>query len=215
GQLDLFSDRSSKDGAWIIDNWIPNQPWSDGDVGIYGHSYGGLTGFLIAAQSPAHLRAVARSGLIDAFYRGILYPGGVSNYGFPVLWGGVVRPESEHASNAPFITSDPHCAQNYAQHQGSDAVPPPTLAAGTYGSPFATPDSWAIQHALLTHIGGIKVPIQLGQQYQDEQTGPRRGHVLCENIPAAVPKRIAISTGQHNPNDPMRTKKHWLDRCLV
>src|SRR5207247_5655351 len=142
------SERSSKDGAWIIDNWIPNQSWSNGKVGIYGHSYGGLTGFLVAAEVPTndHLKAVAVSGLIDDFYRGILYPGGVSNYGFPVLWGGVVRPESEHASNAPFLTSDPHCAQNYAQHEGSDVVPPPTLVAGTYGSPFATPDSWAIQH---------------------------------------------------------------------
>src|SRR5437016_11447279 len=221
GTFDLFSDRSSKDGAWIIDNWIPNQTWSNGDVGIYGHSYGGLTGFLIAAQPPqgpggtTHLRAAAVSGLIDDFYRGILYPGGVSNYGFPVLWGGVVRPESEHASNASYITSDPHCAQNYAQHQGSDAAPPPTLVADTYGSPFATADSWAIQRALLTHIGGINVPIQLGQQYQDEQTGPRGGHVLWQNIPAGVPKRIAISTGQHNPNDPMRTKKDWLDCWIV
>src|SRR5207244_10788706 len=96
--------------------------------GIEGHSYGGLTGFLVAAQPPqapqSHLRAVAVSGLIDDFYRGILYPGGVSNYGFPLLWGAGARPASEHSSNASFIASDPHCAQNYAQHQGSDAESP-------------------------------------------------------------------------------------------
>ena len=220
GQLDLFSDRSSQDGAWIIDNWIPNQPWSNGNVGIYGHSYGGLEGFLVASQVPdsTHLKAVAVSGLIDDFYRGILYPGGISNYGFPVLWGALLRPETEHASNASFM-SDPHCASNYAQHEGSDAVPPPTLATGTYGSPFTKDpvtgdDTWGIKHALLSHINGIKVPIQLGQQYQDEQTGPRGGHVLWENLPAGLPKRIAISTGRHNPNDPMRTKRDWLD-CWV
>ena len=215
GTFDLFSQRSSKDVAWIIDNWIPTQPWSNGDVGIYGHSYGGLTGFLVAAEHPTHLRAVAVSGLIDDFYRGILYPGGIMNFGFPVLWGVLSRPASEHGSNAPFITSDQHCAANYASHLGTDAVPPPTLVADTYGSPFATPESWAIRNALLTHIGGINVPIQLGQQYQDEQTGPRGGHVLWENLPPNVPKRITISTGMHNPNDPTGNKRDWFDCWLL
>ena len=217
GVLELFSERSSKDVAWIIDNWIPNQPWSNGDVGIYGHSYGGLTGFLVAAEHPTHLKAVAVSGLIDDFYRGILYPGGVSNYGFPILWGALLRPISEHASNAPFITdlNEPHCLENYLTHQGSDLAPSPTLFLDTYGSPFATPDSWAIEQALLSHIDGIQAPIQLGQQYQDEQTGPRGAHVLWENIPAGVPKRLTISTGMHNPNDPTGNKRAWFDCWLL
>lgn len=220
GQLDLFSERSSRDGAYIIDNWIPSRDWSNGEVGIYGHSYGGLTGFLVAAEVPTteHLKAVAVSGLIDDFYRGILYPGGISNYGFPVLWGAGVRPAGEHSSNFPFY-SDPRCAANFAQHNGSDLAPPPTLAADTYGSPLAKDpvtggDTWGITHGLLGHIGDIKAPIQLGQQYQDEQTGPRGGHVLWENIPAGVPKRLQLSTGRHNPNDPTRNKKHWLD-CWI
>lgn len=217
GELELFSQQSSKDGAWIIDNWIPGQDWSNGDVGIYGHSYGGLTGFLVAAEHPTHLRAVAVSGLIDDFYRGILYPGGISNYGFPVLWGAGVRPLGEHAGNASYIADpdDPHCALNYASHLGSSTAPRPSIVVDTYGSPFATDDSWAIKNALLTRIGGINVPIQLGQQYQDEQTGPRGGHVLWENLPAGLPKRIAISTGRHNPNDPKGTKRDWLDCWML
>jgi len=217
GKLGLFSERSSKDGAWIIDHWIPRQSWSNGLVGIYGHSYGGLTGFLVAAEVPttAHLKAVAVSGLIDDFYRGILYPGGISNYGFPLLWGAGLRPVSEHTSNLPFLESDAHCRRNYLTHLSTDAVPQPTLFLDTYGSPFATPDSFAIRNALMTHIKGIKVPIQLGQQYQDEQTGPRGGHVLWENIPAGLPKRITISTGMHNPNDPTGNKRDWLDCWIV
>ena len=43
-------------------------------------------GFLVAATAPEHLEATAVSGLIDDFYRGILYPGGVPNSGFPVAW---------------------------------------------------------------------------------------------------------------------------------
>ena len=36
GEFDLFSWRSALDGKEIIDNWIPNQPWSNGAVGILG-----------------------------------------------------------------------------------------------------------------------------------------------------------------------------------
>jgi pimeloyl-ACP methyl ester carboxylesterase len=215
GQLSLFSKRSSKDGAWIIQNWIPNQKWSNGKVGIYGHSYGGLTGFLVAAQVPdtTYLKAVAVSGLIDDFYRGILYPGGISNYGFPVLWGAGVRPLGEHASNISFYTQR-HCLKNFLSHRGSDVAPTPDIVLNTYGSPFATPNSWAIRSALMRYVGKIKAPIQLGQQYQDEQTGPRGGHVLWENLPANVPHRITISTGMHNPNDPTGNKRDWLD-CWI
>lgn len=226
GQLELFSDQSSKDVAWIINNWIPQQTWSNGKAGIYGHSYGGLTGFLVASfAGTEHLKAVAVSGLIDDFYRGILYPGGISNYGFPVLWGAGVRPLGEHAPNAQHIVGDQHCTQNYLDHRGSSAVPPPQITLDTYGSPF-TKDvvtgqpTWGIRQGLLNHIDNpaigakIEVPIQLGQQYQDEQTGPRGGHVLWEALPDSLPKRISISTGRHNPNDPMRTKKDWLD-CWI
>jgi uncharacterized protein len=220
GTLELFSHRSSRDGAFIIDEWIPKQPWSNGSVGIYGHSYGGLEGFLTAAAvgefypDNTSLKAVAVSGLIDDFYRGILYPGGISNYGFPVLWGAGVRPIGEHQGNLDFFQNDEHCRTNYLSHQGSSTVPTPQIALDTYGSPFATPDSWSIRNALLTHINGIKVPIQLGQQYQDEQTGPRGGHVLWENLPD-VPKRLTVSTGMHNPNDPTGNKKDWLDCWIV
>ena len=217
GTLQLFSQRWSDDGAWIIDNWIPKQSWSNGKVGIYGHSYGGLEGFLVGAavKTTTHLKAMAVSGLIDDFYRGILYPGGVANYGFPILWGAGVRPLSEHESNLPFIVGDRHCLKNYLTHRTTDLVPTPFLFLNTYGSPFATPSSWAIRNALLTKIRGIKVPIQLGQQYQDEQTGARGEHVLWENIPAGIPKRITISTGMHNPNDPTGNKKDWLDCWIV
>ncbi|MGI8774900.1 MAG: CocE/NonD family hydrolase [Actinomycetota bacterium] len=213
GQLDLFSDRSSLDGKELIDDWMPTQPWFNGKVGIFGHSYAGLTGFLVAAQTPKNLTAVAVSGLIDDFYRGVLFPGGVPNPGFPVLWGAGVRPAGEHQSNVDELQSDQRCRENYADHQGTSAFSAKGLI-DTYPNREARPDSWPIQAGLMNKIGGIRVPIQLGQQYQDEQTGPRGAHVLWENIRKSVPKRLVLSTGRHNPNDPKGTKKDWLD-CWI
>src|SRR5207249_10145960 len=149
---------------------------------------------------------VAVSGLIDDFYRAILYPGGVPNPGFPLLWGAILRPESEHASDYPAIQNDPKCQSNYAQHQGTDLAPPVNLLLPIYGQPQATPDSWAITHRLLNHAGDITAYAQLGSQAQDEQTGPRGAYQLFQHLSGGPLKRLVLSTGRHNPNDPTGTK---------
>ena len=212
GTFDLFSQQSSKDGADIIDNWIPAQSWSNGNVGITGHSYSGLTGFLVAEQSP-HVKGIALSGLVDDFYRSILYPGGIFNEGFPILWGAVLRPESQFSGNAQNYTSDPQCAANELQHQGTDTVPL-QLIAPVYTQSTATSSSWAITHSLFQGVGDIDAPIQINQQYQDEQTGPRGGYLLWQELPSSLPKRLVLSNGQHNPNDAAGDKVAWLD-CYV
>ena len=213
GQFSLFSRRSALDGKYIIDNWIERQPWSDGNVGITGHSYSGLTGFLVAATSP-RVKAVAVSGLIDDFYRSILYPGGIFNEGFPVLWGALLRPFDQFSGNYQNYAAQQQCRANELQHQGSDTVPV-QLIAPTYTEMTATPNSWAITHSLFKVESGLNAPIQINQQYEDEQTGPRGGYILWQHVPSALPKRLVLSNGQHNPNDPAYDKGAWLDCWLI
>ncbi len=211
GQLDLFSQRSSLDGKYIIDKWIPKQPWFNHRVGITGHSYSGLTGFLVAGTSP-HVQAVAVSGLIDDFYRSILYPGGIFNEGFPILWGAILRPASQFTGNTG--NHDPKCITNMAQHQGGDTVPA-QLIAPVYTQMTAAPNTWAIEHSLYRVEPGINAPIQINQQYQDEQTGPRGGYILWQHVPKGLPKRLVLSNGQHNPNDAANDKGAWLTCWLI
>ena len=71
GALSPWTPRSWQDGCEIIENWIVKQPWSNGRVGIQGHSWPGLMGFLTATTNPPSLKAVCVSGLIDDSYRGI------------------------------------------------------------------------------------------------------------------------------------------------
>jgi predicted acyl esterase len=213
GQFDLFSRQSSDDGKYIIDNWIPRQPWSNGRVGITGHSYSGLTGFLVAGTAP-RVEAVAVSGLIDDFYRSILYPGGIFNEGFPILWGALLRPYSQFSGNTQNYENDSECRTNELQHQGSDTVPL-TLLAPVYTQMTATADSWAISHSLFRVEPNLDAPIQINQQYQDEQTGPRGGYILWQHVPVRLPKRLILSNGQHNPNDPKFDKAAWLECWLI
>jgi len=226
GEFDIFSWRTALDGKEIIDGWIAQQPWSNGDVGIVGHSYGGITGFMVAAAQPQHLRGISVSGLIDDLYRGLVYPGGVSNYGFPLLWTLGVRPAYDVAGGLlPGIIrpegpdDDPNrqeqCAQNVA-FKSRTVTNDPVLQG------LADTDSdWYRSRSLITYTDRIKVPIHIVGAYQDEQTGPRGPAHLFEAI-QGVAKRLILTNGDHNTETIadsgasviQQDRKAWLDQFV-
>jgi hypothetical protein len=221
GPFNLFDRRHAEDGYEIITNHLPNLPGANGDVGIIGHSYPGLTGWLVASTNPPNLKATAISGLIDDLYRGIVFPGGVPNYGFPAVWTGAYRPASETQGNVAryqgeTASGDPQCAANIASRP-SDAIgvvnsvlQNPILNGGT----SIEDGDWWRSHSTLSWINGIKKPIHITQQYQDEQTGPRGGHVLFQRI-TGVPKRLVLTNGVHATTGVAHNDRvAWLD-CYV
>ncbi|HVM19310.1 MAG TPA: CocE/NonD family hydrolase, partial [Egibacteraceae bacterium] len=201
GEFDLFSWRSALDGREIIDGWIAKQPWSNGEVAIFGHSYSGITGTMVAATQPRHLKAVSVSGLIDDLYRGIVYMGGVSNMGFPLLWTGIYRPSSEYQNGViPGVRSgDRTCIANQATRYPPDVLDNPILngAAGVEDS------QWWASHSTITYLDGINVPTHIVQSYQDEQTGPRGSNLLWQRLDERkpeLPKRLLLTNGVHSTN---------------
>ena len=208
GEFDLFSWRSALDGRELVE-WVADQPWSNGNVGIYGHSYGGITGFMVAATRPPHLRALSVSGLIDDLYRGIVYPGGVSNYGFPLLWTGAVRPVYDVGGGTfpGLAAGDPQCAANLATHSRTVLNDP--ILQGLQD----TDNTWMQARSLITYAERIAVPIHITGAYQDEQTGPRGPYHLFEEV--GIPKRLVMTNGDHgtqtSPLEIYRDRKAWLD----
>ena len=74
--VDLYTDADRQDGYDMVE-WIAAQPWSNGNVGMWGKSYGAVATWQVAALAPPHLKAVIiRSGTED-LYRDWAYPGGV------------------------------------------------------------------------------------------------------------------------------------------
>lgn len=208
GEFDIYSWRSNIDGYELIE-WIAQQDFSDGRVAISGHSYSGMTGFMIAATQPPSLVAVVVSGLIDDVYRGILYPGGVSNYGFPLLWSQGIRPGSEYVgATTPGVIrpqnegDDEARAQRCGEHVVTRPRDPSKEPALRGGSEFD--DSWYRSTALVSYLNGdildyhdpeiaaaagktdssygITVPIHITAAYQDEQTGGRGPAHLWELV---------------------------------
>ncbi len=69
------SNDQAKD-IYEITEWIANQPWCDGNVGMFGHSYSGYMQFRAAAEAPPHLKAIFPSMATFDLYE-IMYRGGV------------------------------------------------------------------------------------------------------------------------------------------
>lgn len=55
--LDEYTADETRDGFDAVE-WLAAQPWCDGNVGMWGISYGGFTAIQVAALRPPHLRAI-------------------------------------------------------------------------------------------------------------------------------------------------------------
>ena len=64
-----------RDGYEMIE-WAATQPWSNGNVGMWGISYGGVDTWQMAAAAPPHLKAVIVCSGTDDVYTDWAYPGG-------------------------------------------------------------------------------------------------------------------------------------------
>jgi len=89
--------RYSSDGVFyvfrddVIDGydtveWCAVQPWSDGNVGMYGASYVGATQWLAAISRPPHLKAIFPLITASHYHEGWTYQGGAFALGFNESW---------------------------------------------------------------------------------------------------------------------------------
>lgn len=70
--------REAVDGAEIV-QWAAAQPWCDGQVGIWGSSYGAAQALGIAAERPPALKAIASIYGAADIYEDFVFPGGCPN----------------------------------------------------------------------------------------------------------------------------------------
>ncbi len=86
---DLFSPEETRD-AYDITEWLAVQPWSDGNIGMFGRSYLGITQFMAASTAPPHLKAIFPE--MSEFDRySFIYPGGVFHDDFFRQWGNMIN----------------------------------------------------------------------------------------------------------------------------
>jgi len=81
GRLQPFSKQEALDYYDAI-QWAAEQPWSNGNVGLYGGSYNATVQWNVAALHPPALKAIAPLASDCDGYRDLAYPGGIflANY---------------------------------------------------------------------------------------------------------------------------------------
>jgi uncharacterized protein len=85
GSRDMeFMDTDSTDAYDVIE-WLGEQPWSNGSVGMYDFSYPGITQYMAAGSAPPALKAIIpQNASLDLY--SFFYPGGIFNQEFVASW---------------------------------------------------------------------------------------------------------------------------------
>jgi predicted acyl esterase len=85
GEYQLMGPLEQQDGYDLIE-WIAEQPWCSGNVGMVGVSYFSWIQYLVAAQNPPHLKAISPLEGATDYYRDVAYRGGILSLGFLTYW---------------------------------------------------------------------------------------------------------------------------------
>lgn len=100
GAYRVLTAKEQEDGYDLVE-WIANQPWCNGNVGMLGISYFAMTQYLVAAQKPPHLKAIFPCDAATDHYRHIDYHGGILNIAFAFQWWEHVLAHTVASSDLP------------------------------------------------------------------------------------------------------------------
>ncbi len=84
GTFTCFQD--DVDDGYDTVEWLAAQPWSNGNVGMFGASYFGYTQWLAAIAAPPHLKAICPNVSTSDAHESWVYQGGAFAFGFNTSW---------------------------------------------------------------------------------------------------------------------------------
>jgi putative CocE/NonD family hydrolase len=143
GSWDSFGQREQTDGPELT-QWIRQQPWSDGSIGLHGTSYGAINQFLTAEQDPPGVKAAFPIVPMSDAYRDVTFGGGASDTSFIPSWLGLVTALGMLPPN--YTPNDPsEAAKILVQHtggaltfQGAQVLDTATGGNAAFDTPFYT-----------------------------------------------------------------------------
>lgn len=197
GTWAAFSARENKDAGEVVE-WAHSskRPWSNGNIGMSGPSYMGISQLFAAEHDPAGLKAIFPQVPAADVYRDIVASGGQIDVGFIPLWIGLVT--ATGIIPPAVAASDPK--------SGIGALVSHLLAAGTFSAPLmlnaiagqepAYDGPFYAERSPITNIDKIKVPTFLiSGEYDLFQRGtPLDFEAIQGN---GVPAKLIIGPWDH------------------
>ena len=207
GTFDFFQPQEAKDGAAVVE-WITEQPWSDGKVGMIGKSYPGITQLFVAAEDPDGLEAIAPGHFFANAYRDVASPGGIPNHGFATLWSFIARPSYEVQDSPQYVLEGDYGCSNglTGELRSIHKNPYLQLLQHPYDDALTaerSPDS------RIDDLVAADIPMLATLAWQDEQLASRQTHLLSALDDAGSETWWAtLTNGDHGMS---RTKRELDD----
>jgi putative CocE/NonD family hydrolase len=198
GAWDSFGPAEQRDGYDVVE-WAAVQDFSDGNVGLDGPSYMGLTQLYTAALRPPHLKAIFPVVPMADGYRDITFSGGDVNVAFIPLWlglvtaGGVVPPQSTFSGSPADLVSS---VSALSQHVGGAlSFTAPTLLGSTSGGSVAYDGPFWKTRSPIEVLDQIDVPaFVVGGLHDLFQRGEP---LVYERLKSRVPARLLMGPWTH------------------
>jgi putative CocE/NonD family hydrolase len=189
--------------AYEITEWLASQSWCDGNVGMAGGSYLGVTQLMAAGTKPPHLKAIFPVvALYDLYAVGM--PGGVFYDDFIRQWSELTRAMDTQNIAAPVDEDKDGALLESAieEHKRSRALIDiflplkyrDSVDRATGVQPFYT---WH-PAAYTKEINESRIPIYLWCGWFDSFT--REGFTMFRNF--KNPRKIVMGAWSHSPRDP-------------
>jgi len=196
GEFDFFQPAEGTDGHEMVE-WLADQSWSTGRIGLIGKSYPGITQLFTANSQPPSLAAIAPGHFFADVYRDVAFPGGIYNHSFAALWSYVARPASDWPGAFPeagndLFAGEPTCAANQA-HNATGAADSPFIQ----GLQHPYDDTLIRDRSPLYDAHRLEVPVFMVTSWQDEQLGSRNTRFLEELERNGTPYRAIVGNGDH------------------
>jgi uncharacterized protein len=211
GAFDFFEPLQGLDGYDVIET-IARQPWAlHHKVGMVGVSYGGMSQLFVAETRPPSLAAITPLSVIDSTQT-TLYPGGVLNTGFALVWAKDRAHDAKPASatgGQPWAlerikSGDKTCKENQALHAEAVDTRRKVRKNNYYVKRVADP------LAPITFVHKIKAPTYLACQWTDEQTGAHCP-TLASRFTGTSHKWFTFTNGMHPDSLDPETFNRWYD----
>jgi putative CocE/NonD family hydrolase len=110
GEFRFSSPFDSTDGYDTIE-WLAEQPWCDGNIGLDGGSYAGMTQLAAAATRPPHLKCMITQAVSADFFREIPYAGGGFSRLHTINWLNIISIETLAELTGGFMSTLPILCQ--------------------------------------------------------------------------------------------------------
>ncbi|MBN2026804.1 MAG: CocE/NonD family hydrolase [Actinobacteria bacterium] len=203
GRMLLFDKREIQDGVELVE-WISQQPWCNGNVGMIGMSYYAINQLLIAKRNPPQLKCIFAHDPIYDLYRDTIYHGGkFSNfpflYAFLLVSGQFIFMRGERGKDKTNIWGDLArlMYETCAQHHKFD-------------------DEWMHERSSYWSESDIEVPLYVGSGWEYAVGLHLRG-VFDAFWQAKGPRRMLVGPPQvpFRPYSSWRIESlRWYDRWL-